>query len=196
MWLLCVSSSPASANLLWHDAVVARVNGVAILQSDLEIYSRLYGNRLAFADQPPAQQERLISALIQHHLLLAEADRFGVAAPSPVAVQREVTSLRQQQPPLPTWIDEAALADAARDHLWVAALVNARIRSFVMIRDAQVAIHLARQGGPRPDETAALARTRIRRILTDQEADTRLATYLQQLQKRADIKRYTSATRE
>ena len=187
-WIL-LAALPVTAQE-WFDALIARVEGQPVLISDVTTHQILFGDGVAYPNRDPAQREAALEALIDNRLLLAEAARFGIARPDAVQVSRAVTSVQQRLGARPAGLDSVELARWIRDDLWISAFVDARIRAFVMIRDAQVEETLARPGGRLPDESLDAARARVRESLAEQEAATRLARYLERLRRRAEVRRF------
>jgi hypothetical protein len=187
---LAAASAPAQT---WFDALVARVNGQPILASDLAVEDALYGKGRAFSAMDAATRDALLNRLIQRRLLLAEAERFGVAKPSEAAVDQQVAVLKKRLGPSPAGLDSAPLRATVRSRLWADDFVDARIRAFVFIRDAQVAEALKNRTVPTDPAAKASLESQVRSELAAQEADRRLARYLSRLEGRATIRRYLGA---
>jgi hypothetical protein len=180
----------AAAATEWFDALVARVNDAPLLLSEVSAGELLFRSGRPLPELPPDAREAALSHAIERRLLLAEAGRFGVPPPSDQAVAE---ALRQADPPQNGhgWrLDRETLAAAVREHLWVEAFIDARIRAFVLIHDDAVTREVATQNGPLPGETGQEAMARVRHDLEQREAATRLARYLDRLRARVEIRRY------
>jgi hypothetical protein len=185
--LLAAAPAPAQT---WFDALVARVNGQPILASDLAVEDALYGQGRPFPAMDEATRDALLNRLIQRRLLLAEAERFGVAKPTEAAVDQQVAVLKKRLGPDPAGLDPATLRATVRSRLWADDFVDARIRAFVFIRDAQVAEALKNRTVPTDPAARASLESQVRSELAAQEADRRLARYLSRLEGRSTIRRY------
>lgn len=174
----------------WFDALLARVNDEPMLVSDVDIHEALFRSGVPFIRMTPLNREIAREGLIRYQMLLAEAKRFGVAHPDESEVRRAVTSLQKKLGHRIDWIDADIVVEKVRERLWVDAFIDARIRAFVMIRDARVTDALQSAGGPEPGESEMEAQERMRKTLTDQEVDSRLKRYLDRLVKRAEVSRY------
>jgi len=180
-------SAPAQS---WFDALVAQVNGRPILASDLTLEDALYGQGRPFTAMDEATREALLTRLIQRRLLLAEAERFGVAEPAAAAVDEATARLRARLGDRLQGFDDATLRARVQDRLWADAFVDARIRAFVFIRDAQVEVAMESLPTPADDAARSALETRVRDDLAAKEADRRLARYLTRLEGRATIRRF------
>lgn len=180
---------PAAAQT-WFDALVAEVNGQPVLASDLVVEDALYGKGRAFAAMDVATREVLLTRLIQRRLLLAEAERFGVAKPAAADVDEAVQALRDRLGSRPAGLDPAALRAVVQARLWADDFVDARIRAFVFIRDADVEQAMASRPPPADEAARAALEAQVRGELATREANRRLARYLSRLEGRATIRRY------
>ena len=187
---LLLSTTIGAAQTVWFDALAARVDGQPILVSDVSLNERLFGSGKAFFELSPGDRDAAVGSLIEQHLLLVEATRFGVAQPDDQTIRETTAALRPRLGADAERVGDVGLNTRVRDFLWVDAFVDARIRAFVMIRDSRVAERFVAQGAPLTGETGAQARARIREELATEEAATRLARYLERLTGRAEIKRY------
>lgn len=187
--LLLVLGGAASA-MAWFDALLARVNGNTLLLSEVSAGEVLFRSGRPVPDLPPEARAAALDHAIDRRLLLAEAERFGVARPPDAAV---ADGLRQITPRLDGngwWLDQETIEAAMREQLWVDAFIAARIRAFVLIRDDAVTREVAKQNGPLPGETGRDAMARVRHDLEERESAVRLARYLERLRSRAEIRRY------
>jgi len=195
--LLCILVSAAAGRAeTWFDTLVASVDGEPILASDVTLDDVLFGQGRTFATMDPQAREQVITRLIRRRLLLGEAERFGVARPSAKAVEDEVERVRARLGADAEGIPPVALEARVRERLRADAFVDARIRAFVLIRDAQVeaamAERLAASGAPdtgEPKARAALERE-VRDELARRETAQRLERYIARLEARAVIRRY------
>ncbi|MDH4228928.1 MAG: hypothetical protein OEW11_04165 [Nitrospirota bacterium] len=190
-WLplvLLLAVAPAAAE--WFDALLARVGDSPLLASDVTSRERLFGNGAGYLEMPAQEREAALDALIRQRLLLDEAIRFGIARPDAARVAEVMAELRARPDNPGAGMDDATLARQVEAELWTAAFIDARIRAFVMIRDAAVDDVLAVQGGPHPGEITAQARERVRTELAEQETISRLDRYMDRLMRRSEVRRY------
>lgn len=191
LWLLCAALwGTAGAAQTWFDALVARVNGDAILASDITLEDVLFGAGRTFADMDREARRAVLARLIERRLLLTEAARFGVAEPTEAAVAEAVERIRRAPEKDPAGFDPATIRAKVRNKLWADAFVQARIRAFVFIRDAQVEEALERLPPPATAVERDALEERVRRELAEREAARRLSQYLARLESRATIRRY------
>jgi hypothetical protein len=180
----------------WFDALVASVDGEPILASDVTLDDVLFGQGRTFATMTPQVREEVVTRLIRRRMLLSEAERFGVARPSAKAVEDEVARVRARLGARADGIPPVALEARVREKLRADAFVDARIRAFVLIRDAQVeaavAKRLARPGAPDAADPGARAELerQVRQELARQETAQRLERYITRLEERTVIRRY------
>lgn len=193
-WAL--APAPAAFPQTWFDALVASVDRDPILASDVTLEDVLFGQGRTFATMDMQGRETLVTRLIRRRLLHAEAERFGVAVPSAAAVEEEVARVRARLGERADDIPPVALEARVREKLRADAFVDARIRAFVLIRDAQVAAAVAERltatGSPPPaDPEARQALERqVREELARRETAQRLERYLARLETQAVIRRY------
>jgi len=195
--LLCALALAAPARAqTWFDALLASVNGEPILASDVTLDDVLFGRGHTFATMEPEEREQVVTRLIRRRLLLSEAERFGVARPSAKAVADEVARVRAHLGERAEGIPPVALEARVREKLRADAFVDARIRAFVLIRDAQVdaavAERLTRPGAPDPSDAQARAALagEVRDELARRQTSQRLERYIARLEARATIRRY------
>ena len=179
-----------SSAMEWVDGLVARVNGQPILISEISASELLFHSGKTFFELDDRQRFEAISRTIERHLLLAEAKRFDLDPPSDQAVEEARWVIHQRLDKPIWWLDDQTLRKTIRDQLWMESFINVRIGAFIMIRDDVVARELVAQGGPKPGESEADAKKRVRQVLETNAAEERLHRYLTRLLKRADIKRY------
>jgi len=194
LWMLTFATGARTQT--WFDALVASVDGEPILASDVTLDDVLFGQGRTFATMDPAERDQVINRLIRRRLLLGEAERFGVARPTAAAVEAEVARVREHLGPKAEGIPPVALEARVREKLRADAFVDARIRAFVLIRDAQVGAAVAKrlQAPDAPDVRDPKAREalerEVRRELVRRETDQRLERYIKRLEERATIRRY------
>lgn len=170
------------------DRVVARVNGSAILQSDLQA---AIGLGLVESKQDPVQ------GVIERQLQLAEVARFPPPEPSAAAIDAELVRLktrggdRLRSLMTSTGLNEDRLREIARESLRIQAYLDQRFGTTVPVSEDQALQYyrdhpeeFARNGVTPPfEEVAALARQRAsverRRVTIDQ--------WLRDLRRRADV---------
>lgn len=195
LWCALAPAAAAGAQT-WFDALVASVDGEPILASDVTLDDVLFGRGRTFATMDPQAREEVITRLIRRRLLLAEAERFGVARPTAKAVADEVARVRARLGARAEGIPPVALEARVREKLRADAFVDARIRAFVLIRDAQVdaavAERLTGPGAPAPGDAEARAELEraVRAELAGRETAQRLERYITRLESRAVIRRY------
>ncbi len=190
MAILSAVSPGIGTAMEWVDGLVARVNGQPVLISEVSASELLFHSGKSFFSMDDRQRFEAVSRTIERRLLLAEATRFGLAPPSDQAVEEARWVIRQRLPEPIWWLDDQTLRETIRDQLWMESFVDVRISAFIMIREDVVTRELTKQGGPKPGESEAEARQRIRTKLETDAAEERLHRYLTRLLKRANIKRY------
>jgi len=186
-------TSTASA-MEWFDALVARVNGVPILVSEVSANELLFHGGTPFEELAAPQQNEAVSRLIKRRLLLAEAERFGVTRPGSEAIETAFDKARARLGDRVWWIDQETMRDQVQQQLWMEAFINARIRAFIMIRDDMVTAEIAKMGALEAPGTGAQIRSRVRERLTKDEEEIRLGRFLTRLLNREKIKRYPLPT--
>jgi hypothetical protein len=193
-WVL--APAPAAFSQTWFDALVASVNGEPILASDVTLEDMLFGQGRTFATMDPQTRKAVVTQLIRRRLLLGEAERFGVARPTAAAVVEEVKRVREHLGARAEGIPPVALEARVREKLRADAFVDARIRAFVLIRDAQVAAAVAERltatGSPSPSDPRAreALERQVRDELARRETAERLERYIARLETQAKIRRY------
>jgi|GEM_PF-1799499 hypothetical protein len=192
--VLCLLWGAAAHAQVWFDALLARVDGQPILASDVTLEDMLFGEGRTFSEMAPDAREAILTRLIQRRLLLAEAERFGVAEPAAGNVGAAVERLRQRAGARLEGLDPDTVRARVRARLWAEAFVDARIRAFVFVRDAQVEPRVRQWADSLPTPPDAVARAemeaRVRGELARREAARRLEKYLARLESRATIRRY------
>jgi hypothetical protein len=157
LWL-----SPLSSQQLL-DRVVARVNGNAITQSDVNAAIALG----MIDDANAGDATAAVDQLIRRQLVLAEVARFAPPEPDPSLVDREVATMKTRagarlpQVMQATGIDETRIRDLARDTLRIQAYLNQRFGTTVQVSDEEVRQYyrahpseFVRNGSPVPFEEA------------------------------------------
>ena len=185
--------SPLSSQQLL-DRVVARVNGSAITQSDVNAAVAL-GVVGAAGD---AQQESAATEqLIQRQLVLAEVARFAPPEPDRALVEKQADAMKARAGArLPsvmqsTGIDEARIRDMARDTLRIQAYLNQRFGATVQVSDEEVRQYyrahtseFVRNGAAVPfEEAEPVARQRAAAA----RRDATIAQWMTDLRARADV---------
>jgi hypothetical protein len=188
--MLCLS--PVSSQQLL-DRVVARVNGIAITQSDVSAALAL--GVISGADG--ADDGATVEQLIRRQLVLAEVARFAPPEPDPALVDREIAAMKMRagarlsQVMQSTGIDETRIRDLARDTLRIQAYLNQRFGTTVQVSDEEVRQYyrahpaeFARNGSPIPfEEAEADARQRAAAARRNATIDQ----WMMDLRGRADV---------
>jgi hypothetical protein len=135
-----VGHSPAMAQQLL-DRVVARVNGVPIMLTDVNV-----ALGLGIVEQPTSGDVQMAATaqLIERQLMLAEAARFSAPEPAAEAVEQEVARLEMRAGAqldslrAATGLDDRQIADHARETLRIQEYLNQRFGTIVQVSDAEV----------------------------------------------------------
>jgi hypothetical protein len=159
-FILCVSPISGQQPL---DRVVARVNGNALTQSDVNAAIALG----IINDASAGDATAAVDQLIRRQLVLAEVARFAPPEPDPALVDGEVATMKTRagarlpQVMQSTGIDEIRIRDMARDTLRIEAYLNQRFGTTVQVSDEEVRQYyrahpaeFVRNGSPVPFEEA------------------------------------------
>lgn len=161
--------SPAPGRVM--ERVLAVVDGRPVLLSEVRAAQRIRGE-----DAGPA-----LEALIDEHLMYAEASRLPQAAPTADEESRAVAALERQAP---EGGDPEALRRMARRQATILKYVDFRFRPQVRITPEQLADARAARGGEEAD---------ARRVLEAEDLGRRIESWVAELRKAADV-RYTAFT--
>lgn len=187
--MVVLSAGPALRAQQALDRVVARVNGVPAMQSDVRV-----GQALGFAARTGGSP---VDAWVERQLLLGEVDRFPPPEPAREAIDREEARLRATLGSTAarvfaeTGLDDARLRTMARENLRIEAYLTQRFGTSVLVSEAEVQAYyrnhpdeFMRDGSLLPFNTAEPA-ARERASTARREAT--IGQWLSDLRMRADV---------
>jgi parvulin-like peptidyl-prolyl isomerase len=187
------------------DGIVATVNGVAILQSDVEQALRCEAlfNGLALSSITPAQQQAVRERLIDQELLRQQMANT-LPPPQPHDLQERILQVRRQIPEASSvsgWravlerygLSEQEVAERIAVQMQIAAFVDLHLQSNVQVDSASVRAYyqekflpeLRQRRAPEPPLTEVSGQ--IEAILRQQREDELLNSWLHSLRQQSRI---------
>ena len=194
--LLALHCLAPSAQAVVLDQILAVVNGEIIPLSRVE--SRLFLLQSPTPQRGPYSEEKLqqgLQGMINHKLLLAEAERFGVEDPSREEIQQEVEAFRKRFP-LEEDFEQALRRHAMTqddlrrmlyEHQRVTRFIEQRISFFVIVLPDEISQYYDEHRQDFPDRTYEEAQEEIESILSRQKEKKKLDLFLSKLRSEARI---------
>ncbi len=166
-------AAPSGAFVL--DRILASVNGEIISLSRVERELSFFGTASLPQDHTfdPVEIEQATHQLIDHHLLLAEADRFAIEEPPPDQIDRRLQSVLERFESREAFddalsrnaMDFADLREMVRQKIKVDQFLDQRIRFFIIIMPQDVSEYYAEHQDEFPDQSLEQAEAAIKKRL-------------------------------
>ena len=194
IWVL-LFAAPAFEQSVVLDRVLAIVSGEVITQSDVRAVEAfgLVTPRLAGGDRTG----RIVTGLIERHLMLGEANRYAAPEPPAAAVDRRLAEIRERAPGTfdatlaRTGMTPTRLRDFIREDLRIDRYLDQRFGGAAQPTEEEVASYvrlhqaeLAREGLTTIDQASPVARSRLR----EERRQALVSDWLERLRRRADIR--------
>jgi len=183
--LTCVTGAAAEV----VERIVAVVDGAPILLSDIK------HEAVFFAMADAGDETRLLHRLIDHRLLLVEAQRFVPDGPTPAQIEKRVAEVMlrfQNRDALRgAWqsfgLSEASFQAMVHERAWIDRLIEERVNALIIVPQKAVDAYRKEQAAATSSD---LDDSAIRQILTERLATEKRASYLSRLRRSAVIEIY------
>lgn len=187
------TAPPSDSPAIVIDQLLAVVDGKTIALSDLVRY------RILFA--PDAPSDRLLQNMIDHLVVSAEAERFGIALPPPDQVAHAVERITQSYGSRAQWdaamqrghLTPATVDQLVAEQIRVETFLNERVDPFVFVAPAD--IDAAYRAAPERFKGQSLeeAEPMIEQALLKEKSAVKRLEYMARLRSRAVIRQIADA---
>jgi len=196
---LALAAAPAAAEIV--DRIVAVVDREAITLSEAERARKLHLLR-AGSEAPPLVDA--VERLIELRLVLREVERYPAQAVAPEEIAAAVASVRaafDSQSSFEMALTEAEMTEAElgaqlRSQIAVTHYLERRFRLLIQVSDEEIHLYYREELTPELGRTGEAppalesVSPAIRRILEERDFNSQIATWIEQLKARANVRRY------
>lgn len=194
-----VLATGISAEAVLLDKIVAVVNTTVITLSDFEdhlVLSQLFqSGTLAVVQASPPDREQAFQRFIDRALLRQEALRTKIAEVEEPKVAQQLHTLEQQlggreafmQVLRERGVSATHVRTWLRDQLIVRAFIDRRVRLFVRISESELIQYYQKHEQAIAQPLNDRVREQIRRILVEQQVNTRASELVRELRRKANL---------